>query len=218
MPFQTKAAPSSRIRKFAGVHKAALKKASPFARHQRAKQFIQRSPAAKQPLEEALQDEQLHNGRHKQAAVISGTDTPLSDAGPSHYVAETTAVANVVQAIQHAQNTMFSDIPDTRSGMNSTRIAQVLNFRRVLPPIVSVAHVHVLLDAPTKVEREIVELVQDGRVRRLLIPGRGSSAAGLGDCLVLVEDWEMLVRNSAGLEDKLKGMHGARFWRGKVHH
>lgn len=102
---------------------------------------------------------------------------------------------------------MFSDIPETRAGMNSTRIAQVLNFRRSLPPIVSVAHVHVLLDAPTKIEREIVELVQDARVRRLLVPGRGSSSAGLGDCLVLVEDWEMLVRNSAVLEDGLKGKY-----------
>lgn len=207
MPFQTKAAPSSRVNKSSGVRKAALKKAFPFARHQRAKPFIQRSPASKD-LEavETLHHEPLNNGRARQSAVRGSVDPPLPDVGPSRYVAKTTAVSNVIQAIQYVQNTMFSDIPDTRSGMNSTRIAQVLNFRRALPPIVSVAHVHVLLDAPTKVEREIVELVQDGRVRRLLIPGRGSSAAGLGDCLVLVEDWEMLVRNSAELEDKLKGM------------
>ena len=54
-------------------------------------------------------------------------------------------------------------------------------------------------------EREIVQLVQAGRVRRLIVPGRGSDAAGLGDCLVLAEDWEDLIRGSTVLEEEVKG-------------
>jgi hypothetical protein len=34
----------------------------------------------------------------------------------------------------------------------------------------SVAHVHTILEAPTQVEREIVEQIQAGRIRRLIIP------------------------------------------------
>lgn len=89
--------------------------------------------------------------------------------------------------------------------MNSMRIAQIMAFRKSLPPIVSVAHVHVLLDEPTKVEREIVQLVDSAVVRRLLVTGRGDGTYGLGDCLVLLDDWEKLVRNSTSLDDVLKG-------------
>ncbi|KAL1953007.1 hypothetical protein VTO42DRAFT_3778 [Malbranchea cinnamomea] len=212
MPFQLKAAPSSRVRKPAGTQGARTKSLSPFSRFPRAKPFIQRSPASKhhqqQPLveqDDTLSDVVDDSRRYRGSPdLLAGVDAPLPDVGPSHYVADTTRVSSVIQAIQYVQNTMFADIPDARAGMNSTRIAHVLHFRRSLPPIVSVAHVHVLLNAPTKVEREIVDLIQAARVRRLLIPGRGASAAGLGDCLVLMEDWEALVRNSAGLEESLK--------------
>lgn len=111
---------------------------------------------------------------------------------------------NVVEAIQYIRSRMFDELP-ARAGMNSTRIAETLNIRRSLPPLTSVAHVHTLLNAPTQVEREIVELVQKGRVRRLIVPGRGNDAAGLGDCLVLAEDWEELVQGSSVLDTKVKG-------------
>lgn len=138
------------------------------------------------------------------AAVDLGLDDPLPDVGGSHYIPETAPVQNVVQAIQYIKTNMFDELP-ARAGMNSTRIAEVLNLRRSLPPLASVAHVHTLLDAPTQVEREIVELVHTGRVRRLIIPGRGNDAAGLGDCLVLSEDWEELVRGSSSLDSAVKG-------------
>lgn len=129
----------------------------------------------------------------------------LPDTGMSLFIPETAKVDNVVQAIRYIRATVFEDLPATRAGMSSTRIAEVLNFRRSLPPLVSVAHIHTLLDAPTKVEKEIVELVNAGRLRRLIVPGRGSDAAGLGDCLVLSEEWEELVRSSEGLEEQIKG-------------
>lgn len=135
-----------------------------------------------------------------------GVDDPLPDVGGSHYIPETAPVQNVVQAIQYIRTGMFDELP-ARAGMNSTRIAEVLNLRRSLPPLASVAHVHTLLNAPTQVEREIVELVQTGRVRRLIIPGRGSDAAGLGDCLVLADEWENLVRGNSVLDAAVKGKH-----------
>lgn len=146
------------------------------------------------------------NNTPKQADEYDNDDevADLPDQGPSNHIPQTSPVHNVPQALHYIYNTMFDDLPATRPGMNSTRIAEVLNFRRSLPPLASVAHVHMLLDAPTRTEREIVELVRSGRVRRLVVPGRGGHAAGLGDCLVLGEDLEGLVRGS-GLEEALKG-------------
>ncbi|PGH27829.1 hypothetical protein AJ80_00379 [Polytolypa hystricis UAMH7299] len=196
MPLQFTASPSSRIRKSSSTQSS--RRASPFARQARVKPFShQRGKAAEPPLSSAWNDKEKD-----QEGCFHGDSLP--DTGPSAYIADTTVVSSVIQAIQYVRNTMFSDLPETRAGMNSTRIAEVLNFRRSLPPIVSVAHVHMLLNAPTKVEREIVELVDAAVVRRLFIPGRGNAAAGLGDCVILVEDWEDMVRNSASLEDSVK--------------
>ncbi|EEQ91852.1 hypothetical protein RJZ56_000853 [Blastomyces dermatitidis] len=182
------AAQSSRIKKSSSAHPS--KRQSPFARHPRAKPF--RSPNAT-----------IVSNAVGKTALDSSNDSILPDIGPSQYISETTVVNSVIQAVQYIRNTMFSDLPE-RAGMNSTRIAEVLNFRRALPPIVSVAHVHMLLDAPTKVEREIVDLVDSAQVRRLFIPGRGLNSAGLGDCLILVQDWEETVRGSSSIEDELK--------------
>lgn len=165
---------------------ASKSRASPFAGHAR------RKPSS------------AGVGAVKAAAADLGLDDPLPDVGGSHYISETVPVQNVVQAIQYIRTKMFDELP-ARAGMNSTRIAEVLNLRRSLPPLASVAHVHTLLDAPTQVERGIVELVQTGRVRRLIIPGRGNDAAGLGDCLVLTEDWEGLIRGSSALDAPVKG-------------
>lgn len=190
MPLHFTAAQSSRIRKSSGTQLSGRQ--SPFSRHSRAKPF--RSPLGRTALDS---DNDIHSGYYK--------DSILPDIGPSQYISETTELNSVIQAIQYIRNTMFSDLPQ-RAGMNSTRIAEVLNFRRALPPIVSVAHVHMLLNAPTKVEREIVELVDSARVRKLFIPGRGFDSAGLGDCLILVQDWEDTVRSSSSVKDDLKGM------------
>lgn len=140
---------------------------------------------------------------------------PLPDVGGSQYISETAPVQNVVQAIQYIRNGMFEELP-ARAGMNSTRIAELLNFRRSLPPLASVAHVHTLLEAPTQVEREIVELVKTGQIRRLIIPGRGNDAAGLGDCLVLAADWDKLVQESPALDTPVKGEYNQTALKGLV--
>lgn len=193
MTLQITSAPVAGLQK----RKRPVSRPSPFARHARSKPSTQ-SPSRLKSDELDLE--------------------PLPDVGASHYISETTPVEGVVSALHYAQQNMFDDIP-ARAGMNSTRIAEVLNLRRSLPPLVSVAHVHTLLDAPTKVEKEIVELVNNGRVRRLIVPGRGTDAAGLGDCLVLTEDWEALVRDSKVLECSLKGIAFLiHYWRALTDH
>lgn len=184
MTLRLTSAPVSGVKKRKSA--ATKPRASPFAAHARRK-----------PSSSAA-------GAVKAAAADLELDDPLPDVGGSHYISETAPVQNVVHAIQYIRTNIFDELP-ARAGMNSTRIAEVLNLRRSLPPLASVAHVHTLLDAPTQVEREIVELVQTGRVRRLMIPGRGNDAAGLGDCLVLAEDWEELVRANPALDPAVKG-------------
>ena len=187
MPLRITSAPVAGVQKRKSASSRA--RSSFFARHARQKPGVQRSSSA---------------------VKSDGTGSPyfgqeqLSDVGFSRYISETAPVDDVLHAIRYVQESMFEDIPQ-RAGMNSTRVAQVLNLRRSLPPLASVAHVHTLLDAPTQVEKEIVDLINAGRLRRLIVPGRGNDAAGLGDCLVQTEDWEELVRRSTGLEQHVKG-------------
>lgn len=94
---------------------------------------------------------------------------------------------------------MWSPIPEQRAGMNSTRIAEVLNFRKNMPPVVTVSHVQALLNSPTAVEREIAELIQGGALRKIAVGGRGS----MGEVLILVKDLESLIEK-ATLEEKVK--------------
>ncbi|KAL4807714.1 serine-threonine protein kinase 19-domain-containing protein [Aspergillus unguis] len=181
MPLRLTSAPVSGIKK---RKTQARPRASPFAGHGRSKPNVR--PDVK-------------SDRDADYEFDAG---PLQDLGLSRHIAETTPAKNVLDALRHIQESMFEEIPQ-RAGMNSVRIAQVLNFRRSLPPLVSVAHVHTILDAPTQVEREIMEAATAGKVRRLIVPGRGNDAAGLGDCLVLTERWESLVKESE-LEEGLK--------------
>lgn len=188
MPLRITSAPVAGVKKRKTVT-SSRPRASPFAGLARHKATASPSPGSKNTPTAELHDFEDQG--------------PLPDIGVSHYIPETSPVENVVQALEYIRDNMFEDLP-ARAGMNSTRIAEVLNLRRSLPPLASVAHVHTVLNAPTKVEKEIMELINAGRVRRLTVPGRGNDAAGLGDCLVLSEDWERLVRDS-GLEPSLKG-------------
>jgi DNA-binding Lrp family transcriptional regulator len=93
---------------------------------------------------------------------------------------------------------MFSPVPREAAGMSSTRIAQVLNHRLTLPPVVSIAHIHALLNAsPSAVEREIAELEGRGVVRRIRVRARGEG-------LILTADYEGIIRKSKDLKDGTK--------------
>jgi len=90
--------------------------------------------------------------------------------------------------------------------MNSVRIAEILNFRKNLPPIVSLAHLYALSSSNTATEREIARLVQAGKMRRLDVFGRGRGGAAIGEGIVLTEDWERIVQDST-LDDDLKAKY-----------
>ncbi|THC98701.1 hypothetical protein EYZ11_001835 [Aspergillus tanneri] len=161
MPLRITSAPISGVKKRKSPASSRLR-ASPFSSHARRKATTLGSQSTT-ASGDACPEDHDHG--------------PLPDLGLSRYIPETALVENVVQALCYVRDHMFENLP-ARAGMSSTRSAEVLNFRRSLPPLVSVAHVHTLLDAPTKVEKEIMELVNSGRIRRLVVPGRGNDAAG----------------------------------------
>lgn len=102
---------------------------------------------------------------------------------------------------------MFSplDLHNTAStGMSSTRIAELLQYRRRLPPLVTVAHVKALLTlSPSAVEREIAEMQRAGVVRKLVVPGRGGNV-GAGEVLILAETYKTLINGANGLSESEK--------------
>ena len=189
MPFTFTAAHSSRISK-PRAKKISLKRAAstPFPKlHQR--KPIQRSESKPEPVEDDADD--LFQDRLDDVGLVACLATDLS-------------LRDVVPAMQYIRSHMFDDVPE-RSGMNSTRTAEVLNFRRLLPPIVTNGHVHALIKSPTLVEREIAELTSAGLLRKIAVPGRGVGRSSISDALVLVEDWEQLVRAAKDLGSEIIG-------------
>jgi hypothetical protein len=175
MSFKFTAAHSSRIKKSskAPTLKRNSSSSSPFSSLPRRKP-IQRSST--KPDED--EDEDLFSDRLDDIGLVKALATDLT-------------LRDVAQAIKYIREKMWSPIPE-RAGMNSTRIAEVLNFRRGLPPVVVVSHVQALLNSPTTVEREIVELIMGGAVRKVVVGGRGS----IGEVLILVEDLDEMVQKS----------------------
>ncbi len=105
---------------------------------------------------------------------------------------------------------MFDDLPAS-GGFNSTRIAEILNYRKALPPTVTVAHVHAFLPSPTATEKEIAELMKKGVVRRILIPGRGTGGSSIEAGLALSQDIELLVKKPSGLDQDTAGSLHPKF-------
>lgn len=118
----------------------------------------------------------------------------LQDVGPITSLPPSDVSQDVLSLIRHARDRIFEDIPERASGMNSVRTAEVLNYRKTLPPIVSLAHVYAMSLSPTQTDREIAGLVQAGTLRRTAIMGRGKGIAPLGEGLVLAEDWARIAR------------------------
>ncbi|MCJ1431729.1 hypothetical protein MMC27_001084 [Xylographa pallens] len=187
MPFTFTAAHSSRISK-PRAKKISLKRAAstPFPKLNQRKP-IQRSESKPELVEDDADD--LFQDH-------------LDDVGLVACLASDLSLRDVVPAMKYVRSHMFDDIPE-RSGMNSTRTAEVLNFRRLLPPIVTNVHVHALIKSPTLVEREIAELTSAGLLRKIVVPGRGVGRSSISDALVLVEDWEQLVKAAEDLGSDL---------------
>lgn len=139
-------------------------------------------------------------------------DDRLDDAGVVLSLAaltddEALLLRDAPQFIANIRARTFSSIPERAPGMNSTRIAEVLNFRASLPPLVTLAHVTALSRSPTHTDREVAELTRRHILRRVAIPSRGPGAANLGDGLVLLHEWESLVEAHPALPPALKSLY-----------
>lgn len=111
---------------------------------------------------------------------------------------------DVISLIRHIQSSAFDDVPDRGAGMGSERTSEVLRFRKALPPIVTLAHLHAISRSSTDTERELARLVAEGKVRKITVPGRGRGGAAVGDGVVLVEDWIECIREEGALDEDLK--------------
>ena len=128
----------------------------------------------------------------------------LEDIGIVKSLASDLSLRDVAQTIKYVRSHMFDVVPEN-GGFNSTRIAEILNFRKSLPPTVTVPHVHALGPSATKTEREIAELTRAGTIRRLVTPGRGTGGSSVGESLILSKDVESLVRQAKELSQELAG-------------
>ena len=128
----------------------------------------------------------------------------LDDIGSVKSLSSDLSLRDVAQIVQYVRSHMFDTMMEN-GGFNSTRIAEILNFRQSLPPIVTVPHVHALTQSPTKTEREIAELARAGIVRKFVTPGRGTGGSSIGESLILSSDFESLLTQAKELNQELAG-------------
>lgn len=142
-----------------------------------------------------LRTESLPFPSAKQASLhrSHSVATALSDESSYKEHKAITVIENgskdVLSAIKNVRSRMFDEIPE-RAGMNSVRIAEVLNYQKYLPSAVSLAHIHALRSASSKTEKDIQMLLQDNVLRRLKLVGRGNEVSGLSEVLVLTEAYK----------------------------
>lgn len=182
--FQITAAPSTRVRKSESKRQRSL--SSPFPAKRRPSARPTSSPSKSSLREDADGGEEEFTDRLDDHGVLTALATDLR-------------FRDVPQQMQYAQDHMFDSIPEA-GGFNSTRIAELLNSRKNLPPIVTVAHVHALSKSPTATDREISELVRKGVLRRITIPGRGMGRSSIGESLVLSDRWIAYVEQLSSIE------------------
>jgi hypothetical protein len=125
---------------------------------------------------------------------FNGNDR-LDATGPILSVITVAAATDVISALDHAKTSMFSPIPE-RAGFNSVHIAEILNFRKNLPPVVSLAHIHALVSASSKTERQIASLLETNRIRKIKVTGRGNDISGTADFLIATADLRALLCDS----------------------
>jgi len=128
----------------------------------------------------------------------------LDDTGLVASLAATGVRQDVISLIRHIQSRAFDDVPDRGAGMGSERTSEVLRFRKALPPIVTLAHLHAISRSSTDTERGLARLVAEGKVRKITVPGRGRGGAAVGDGVVLVEDWIQCIRDEEALDEELR--------------
>ncbi|KAH7163208.1 serine-threonine protein kinase 19-domain-containing protein [Dactylonectria estremocensis] len=121
----------------------------------------------------------------------------LDDLGLTKILEDELTLRDVIQAMRYIRSRIFSPVPAT--GFNSTRTAELLNYRVAAAPIVTVGHLNAVLNSPSKVSREMAELIGKGVVRRMRVERRG----GMGEALIEVADLDgMLDKARLGEETK----------------
>lgn len=116
----------------------------------------------------------------------------LEDVGAAQLMTEELTLRDVVQAMRYVRSRMFTPVPS--SGFNSTRTAELLNYRASMPPIVTIGHLHAILTSPAKVERELAELQSQGTVRKMRVERRG----GQGEAVIESSELENML-SKAGI-------------------
>lgn len=103
---------------------------------------------------------------------------------------ESLRLRDVVQAMRYIRSHMFTAVPET--GLTSTRTAEMLNYRASVPRLVTTGHVNAVLKGmpPSRVEREVAELVGKGILRKVRVERRGAA----GEALMEMDDLERLLR------------------------
>lgn len=141
----------------------------------------------------ASDNEDLFSDRLKDRGSVADLTTDLS-------------LRDVAQIVSYVCGHMFDPIPD-KGGFNSVRVAEVLNFRKSLPAIVTVAHVHALMRNATVAEKEIAELSRKEILRKIIVPGRGTGGSSVAEGLVLQNDLEAMVQHAiqSGLAQRAAG-------------
>ncbi|KAI1142694.1 serine-threonine protein kinase 19-domain-containing protein [Hypoxylon sp. FL0543] len=124
----------------------------------------------------------------------------LDDYGLVKALATDMNLRDTSQAILYIRNHMFSPMPEQAAGMNSTKTVEILNYRKRLPPVVTISHIQTLLSSPSAVEREIAELARTGFIRKVVVPGRGN----IGETVVLAADFEQMIEDSTSLDGETK--------------
>ncbi|KAL8764032.1 MAG: hypothetical protein Q9184_000320 [Pyrenodesmia sp. 2 TL-2023] len=187
MPLNFSAALSSRVTKRT-LKPPQLKRSasSPFS-----SSFNQRKPI------------QRSKSKHEKSEPGDFFGEKLDDVGLVISLVTDVSPRDVTQIILYIRTQMFDPLPE-KGGFNSTKIAEILNFRKSLPAFVTAAHVHALSRSPTVIEREISELLKANVLRKLTIPGRGTGGSALGEGLVLFADLEVMLERSDGVDPRTK--------------
>ena len=181
MPLTFTASASSRVSKLRGRKPASHRRAATFPLFSGA---ARRKPTQRSKPKLNVDDEEDFFGDR------------LGDTGLVATLATDLTLRDVAQYMTYSRAHMFDPFPE-RAGMNNTRLAEVMSFRKLLPPIVTNPHIHALMSSPTVAEREINELVVAGVLRKIMVPGRGVGTSSISEGMVLVKDWVDLVKEGS---------------------
>ncbi|KAF3915987.1 hypothetical protein AA313_de0208860 [Arthrobotrys entomopaga] len=116
---------------------------------------------------------------------------------------DATLPTTVLEAITYILTHQFTPLPETLTGLGLSRdiIADILNFRRSLPPVVPIPHLHSLLPSPTGTERAIAALITDGTLRKVQI--RTGNATYL-EGVIQTDEFLKSIAQSSGIDSDTK--------------